>query len=225
MNRSKMIAVGFFAIVFLLILGAILYIESINASSTIKVYQVTSGVTAGQFFSPSTVTQVTVKAQPGDFNYAESNPDGTSLIFATNLSKGDIVRPDDLLQANTKVTVQLPNVTNAGNINPGDLLNIYAVTADQTVVLIGPNVRVASVVNSTIGIQVDARNETAWVALASSKDYSLILAGSNGTSVAGAVPTITPAQALQLLSPGGGGTGTGTGGGGFGASPTPGATP
>ena len=186
MNRTRMVAIGTFTGVIVLLIVVIVWVESVNASHTVLVYRVkASVVSAGQAYSPDTVEQVSVKGETGEFSYTTKTP-GSSWVFGQQLHAGDIVRDDDLVSSAD--VAQIP-ITPAESVDfsATGKIDIYLIDQNQTpqcVTLTATQVPVVANTAGTLTIQVPRSQEANWLAItvAGSGQYRILVAPSGGTA-------------------------------------------
>jgi hypothetical protein len=130
MNRRRQMAVGFFSVVIVLVIGLIVYLAQLTAGQKVTVLRVKAAVAPGTAMSSANVEPVQVAAQPGDFAFSTRPIDGSGYVFATSLAPGDIVRDDDLQRGDAEVNVVLSTVGNIP-VQVGDYANIYVTPTCQ----------------------------------------------------------------------------------------------
>lgn len=196
MNRRRAAAAALLSLVIAAVLGVIVYTEHVNATQTIGVFVLTHDVSGGAVYSAADVQQVEIHAGGGAFNYQTHAPGGGTSRYARDLSRGDILRQDDLAPATSEaevaVTVQAPPPLNAG-----DRVDVFAAYSGQQQAMIGRGIVVETVNAGALTLLVPANDEQEWVAVGSSSVPLHVARTMPGSQVDG--PPVSASDAIRLL--------------------------
>ena len=195
MSQRRVIAAVFFSVAIVAVLGVLVWVEKVNSTRTVVVYELKSDVSAGTPYRDENVQPVSIRAQDGDFAHERRGPAEFRARFATALHPGDIVREDDLVPADSLVEIAL-NITTSPALSPGDTVDVYA-SVNGNSALVGPHLTVVTG-SPAVTVLVPADEEAAWVAASSSA--TAFHAVKNRADVRGGGDrALTPDQALRLL--------------------------
>ncbi len=167
MRRRRMLAAGLFSVLMAAILAVVVYTEHISANATVSVWLLDHDVPAGAQYSASDVSQLQVRGPSANFSYETLGPQQFPARYARSLSRGDIIRSDDLVPLGAAVEVALA-VQNPPPINAGDSIDVYAALSTGQQALIGRGLTVLDANAGELDVLVPAADEAAWVAIGSS---------------------------------------------------------
>ena len=202
MNRRRLIAAVFFSVVIVAVLALIVFTEAINSSATVHVMRLKRNVGVGQVMDPNQDFDIVpITAHDNDFNFQDpNNLPAPKVRYTLGMHNGDIIRPDDLEDANKRVEVPI-TATAPPPVQAGDSIDIIAIEGTKPVP-IGHGIPVETASGNQLTILVPAAEELDWVAVASSQTALHIVrsasAGPAGTSPAAGPPSDLNA-AIQAL--------------------------
>jgi len=195
-------------------IGAVAYTVVNLNSRHITGWVMTQDASAGTLLSASLVQQVTIPQGTDVFTVLTAAPSGAYL--AHGLSRGDVLRPDDLFTQST-VTVPLAFKSMAPGLQAGDAVDIYGPSAsepDATAAPVPPGTAASAASGQTVelygrgvtlvasgagaAVLVPATYEGYWVELSVS-GVSLVAVKSSGVQVPRG-QTYALQQAEQMLS-------------------------
>ncbi|HSP65764.1 MAG TPA: hypothetical protein VLO10_06205 [Candidatus Deferrimicrobium sp.] len=196
MNRRRLAAAIFFSTVIVLVLGVMVYLEQAGRQQTVTVFVIKHSVLAGAIYSADDVTAVSIRAQEGDFNYEHRAPGQFNARYTQDLHTNDILRDDDLVDANAEVeiavTLQAPPPLAAG-----DHIDVFATVGGGRQARIGQAVTVLSASGGALTILVPVDQEEAWISVSSS---SIALHAARSAQLdPGSVQPLSPDDAVSRL--------------------------
>lgn len=190
MNSNRMIAMAVLSGVMIVVVVIIVFAEVFSATSSITVYEVTQNVTPGSPYSSSNVTAISIKGQPGEFNYWNYSPNNSrGYVFSHSMSKNDIVQADDVIAPSQAYAQVAINIKQSPNVSAGNSIDIYAVASGQggttsatgssqlsaVPLLIGKNITIASgSAPGNVTILVPPSQAALWLEISTdTQDYDL----------------------------------------------------
>lgn len=196
MNRRRLTAAVFFSTVIVLVLGVMVYLQQAGSQQTVNVYVLKHAVLAGSTYSADDVTAVAIRAQEGDFSYEHRSASQYLARYAQALHSDDILRDDDLVDANAQVEIAL-TLQAPPPLSAGDHIDVFATVGGGRQARIGQAVTVLTASGGALTILVPVEQEEAWVSVASSS-IALHAARSAHQDPASLQP-LTPDDAVNRL--------------------------
>jgi hypothetical protein len=196
MDRRRVTAAAFFSTVIVLVLGVMVYLQQAGNQRTIAVYMLKHAVLAGSPYTADDISAVTVRAQEGDFQYEHRSPAQYAARYTQNLHPNDILRDDDLIDANAEVEIAL-TLQAPPPLTAGDRIDVFATVGGGRQARIGQGVTVLTASGGALTVLVPVDQEEAWITVSSS---SIALhAVRSAQQDASSLPPLAPDDAVTRL--------------------------
>lgn len=167
MDRRRVTAAAFFSTVIVVVLGVMVYLQQAGNQQTIAVYILKHAVLAGSPYVADDIAAVTVRAQEGDFQYEHRSPAQYAARYTQNLHPNDILRDDDLIDANAQVEIAL-TLQAPPPLSAGDRIDVFATVGGGRQARIGQGVTVLTASGGALTVLVPVDQEEAWITVSSS---------------------------------------------------------
>lgn len=180
MNRRKNLIVGIATLFLVVIVIGIFYSASNYSNNTVSGWVVTQNLVAGTSLTNADVQKVQFK-EVDTFSFISGSVSPVGDVLAYPVSKGDLLRPDEMLKKNSYAQVSI-QVMDSPTLANGDYVDLYTLNPQSnTVTLVASQVLILSA-GPPITIEVPVADSPAWAARASQSFVAIIVPGGNKTA-------------------------------------------